>query len=58
MQFLYISCCKNLVTVSGKELQTGGTASPNGITLEEINKTEKSLLVRDFPLSFYFGFSP
>ena len=30
-------------TFSGKELQNGGTAGPNGITLEEIKKTEKSL---------------
>jgi hypothetical protein len=56
--YLFISCCKNRVNVSGKELQTGGTAGPNGITMEEIKKTEKSLLVRKLPFFFYFGFSP
>jgi len=43
LQLSYISCCKNRVTVSGNELQTGGTVVPNGITVEEIKKTEKSL---------------
>jgi hypothetical protein len=58
LQLSYISCCKNLIIVSDKEFQTGGTAGPNGITMEEIKKTEKSLLVRKLPLFFYFGFSP
>ena len=39
---------------SGKELQYGGTVGSNDITLEEIKKTKISLLVRKFPLFFYF----
>jgi len=53
-----ISSTKNRITVRVKDSQTDGTTGPNGITMEEIKKTEKYLLVRNLPLFFYFGFSP
>jgi hypothetical protein len=41
-----------------RSCKMGGTAAVNGIMLEEIKKTAKSLLVGNLPLYFYFGFSP